>query len=290
MNLNDLLQKNGISPADVLVLRHRPSESKLRRMLPWLAIENPDLYNAYQQTQSPMVDKAFARSKFIVSCIGTTPKFAVFAGLYSIDGSNMLSYEEFWANPNNITLRDTFGIKGFLNAAHHTRWFDLRLCTDFYESWRGRLVFEWPGGERSWCRKAKSNTFTIHAIREACDFEAAMPHWSELVVSWAELQTLPSRWKSALKEWRGIYYIWDSSDGLGYVGSAYGAENILGRWLGYKSTGHGGNKRLKNRNPKNFMFSILQRVSPDMLPDEVVQIENTWKVRLHTKEIGLNEN
>ena len=33
-------------------------------------------------------------------------------------------------------------------------------------------------------------------------------------------------------QWRGIYYIFDTSDAKGYVGSAYGEYNPLGRWLG----------------------------------------------------------
>ncbi len=91
-------------------------------------------------------------------------------------------------------------------------------------------------------------------------------------------------------EWRGIYFIYDESDGKGYVGSAYGKDNILGRWLSYKASGHGGNKQLCKRYPKNFRFSILQRVSPDMDADDVIRIEGTWKERLHTRDYGLNEN
>jgi hypothetical protein len=93
-----------------------------------------------------------------------------------------------------------------------------------------------------------------------------------------------------LREWRGIYYILDSSDGRGYVGAAYGADNILGRWLNYGISGHGGNKALRKRDPSNFHFSILQRVSPDMPSDDVIRLEHAWKTRLHTREFGLNKN
>ena len=41
------------------------------------------------------------------------------------------------------------------------------------------------------------------------------------------------RWKSALSQWRGVYFIFDATDGKGYVGSAYGSGNLLGRWLNY---------------------------------------------------------
>ena len=96
---------------------------------------------------------------------------------------------------------------------------------------------------------------------------------------------------SKLSEWRAIYYIWDGSDGKGYVGSAYGAANLLGRWLNYGAVGHGGNRLLRQRDPKNFRFSILQRVSPDMEQADVIAVENSWKERLHTREPwGLNDN
>ena len=43
-----------------------------------------------------------------------------------------------------------------------------------------------------------------------------------------EIGILPKRWQAKLSEWRGIYYIFDTSDGKGYVGSAYSYDNILG--------------------------------------------------------------
>jgi hypothetical protein len=36
--------------------------------------------------------------------------------------------------------------------------------------------------------------------------------------------------------------------------------------------------------------SILQRVSPDMEPAEIILLESSWKDRLHTREFGMNEN
>jgi hypothetical protein len=61
--------------------------------------------------------------------------------------------------------------------------------------------------------------------------------------------------------------------------------------LGYPARGHGGNRLLNERDPHNFRFSILQRVSTDMDPGEIIQLENSWKERLHPyAPYGLNEN
>src|SRR5207249_1052408 len=109
-------------------------------------------------------------------------------------------------------------------------------------------------------------------------------------LTWEELAVLPTRWKVVLAQWRGIYYIFDSSDGKGYVGSAYGEDNLLGRWSNYAAQGHGGNRLLRQREPKNFSFTILQLLSPDTNLGEVVALEASWKRRLHTRQPrGLNE-
>ena len=86
------------------------------------------------------------------------------------------------------------------------------------------------------------------------------------------------------------YLIFDRSDGKAYVGSAYGSENILGRWRNYADSGHGNNMQLRLRSPENFLFSILQRTSPDLDRDDVLRLEASWKERLHSREYGLNEN
>jgi hypothetical protein len=61
MDLTSILTENKIDPRDVLVLRHRPHEPELRKVLPWLAAEQSQLFNAYQQTQSEKVEKAMLR-------------------------------------------------------------------------------------------------------------------------------------------------------------------------------------------------------------------------------------
>ena len=131
----------------------------------------------------------------------------------------------------------------------------------------------------------------VLAILEESAFDAAMPSWDRLMFSWEQLRVLPTAWKSKISQWRGIYYIFDISDAKGYVGSAYGHDNILGRWQNYAAVGHGGNKLLRKREPRNFQFTILQRVSPDTEASEVIQLEGSWKERLHTRTpYGLNDN
>jgi hypothetical protein len=291
VNLNDLLLAKSVPLEQVLILRHRPSEPELRKVLPWLAAEKPPVFNAYQQTQGSRVETAMNNAKYVASFIGHEPGKALFVGLYSIEGSRPLTLEEFWRVPAYAEMK-AFGMQGFTgeDGRSSVLWFDLAL-KDFYASWKGKLVIEWPGLERSWWRWADRNTMPVLAILEDSVLDAAMPEWDEMTLTWEELGVLPTRWKSALSQWRGIYYIFDTSDGKGYVGSAYGNDNLLGRWRNYATLGHGENKLLRKRDPRKFRFTILQRVSPDMDSDDVIRLEGTWKERLHTRSPhGLNSN
>ena len=94
-----------------------------------------------------------------------------------------------------------------------------------------------------------------------------------------------------LESWRGVYLIRDCSDGKGYVGSAYGADNLLGRWQEYGRTGHGQNVLLRKRDHRNFQFSILERLPETAEPKLVIERERRWKLRLGTAAPnGLNLN
>lgn len=97
-------------------------------------------------------------------------------------------------------------------------------------------------------------------------------------------------WHSCPSRGARVYLIYDVNRRAGYVGSAYGAENIHGRWRDYARNGHGGNRELRNSRPEDLRFSILQRTSPDLEPDAIVALEASWKERLHTRESGLNRN
>ncbi len=295
MNLNDLFRDKSIDPQRVIVLRHRPHEPELNKVLGWLAVEEPDTFNAYQQTQSEKLEKAMKAMSgvgYIASFIGHEPGKALFIGLYSIGASKPLTHREYWQVPAYVEMKTKFGMEGFTEEQSRKSilWFDLVL-TDFYASWKGKLIVAWPPPERSWWRRAYRNEIPIVAVREDSALDGAMPEWDAINLSWEQLRILPARWKSVLSQWRVIYYIFDTFDGKGYVGSAYGENNLLGRWLNYAGRGDGGNRLLKLRDPQTFRFSILQRVSPDMDRRDVIPLENSWKERLHTRQpYGLNDN
>jgi hypothetical protein len=233
------------------------------------------------------------RAAYVAAFIGHEPGKALFVGLYSVKGWKPITPKEYWQISANVELK-SFGHEGFTEESSRSSilWFDLTL-TDFYAHWKGKLIVSWPPLDKNWHRWAHKpkNEIPVLAILEESALDAAMLEWDEIDLTWDELRVLPTQWKSKLSEWRGIYYIFDTSDGKGYVGSAYGESNLLGRWLSYADDGHGGNRLLRQRDPRNFRFTILQRVSPDLEARDVIRLESSWKQRLHMREpYGLNDN
>ena len=286
LDLSQLLAFEGIqrSTRRVAVARHVPSAPKLQKALPWLAAEKHEIYNAYQRAQKPGAT-VFRNADYLVSCIGH-PKGALFIGIYKVAGHRAMSFGEYWEMPCNEELQK-LGMT-WEREVDGVAWFDLEL-QDILRQWKGKLLLAWPPGRR-WDRWLDGAQFAVEAILEDSALDRDMPSWDRLILSWAELQNLPRRWIDTLTQWRGIYFIHDAADKKGYVGSAYGNENIYGRWMNYAASGDGGNKLLRGRDLSGFRFSILQRVSPDMGVEDITVIESSWKDRLQTKEFGLNLN
>jgi len=286
--LNTLLESAGSPPANTLVARHTPKERALRRVMPWMVAERPELFAVFQALQAEPFEKAMTRATYMASFLENGPKSAIFAGLYRIDGHRRVTHQEYWAIPENQALRE-LGMEGMQEGSRDPLLFNLVLMEPLAD-WIGKLCIDWPGLERSWWRWADRNVMPVAAIHAESAFARGMPAWEELVLSWAELQLLPASWRSRLAEWRGIYFIFDVRREQGYVGAAYGQENILGRWRNYAGSGHGGNVKLRDSDPRDLRFSILQRTSPDTLSEEVIALEGAWKARLHTRSHGLNVN
>lgn len=231
-----------------------------------------------------------SKATYVASFIGHEAGKAVFVGLYKVRGKpRPLSSSEFWSIAENRELQN-------LGMLHDERasmlWFDLKRDEGFYADWRGKLIVRWPPPTIKWWRWAGSpkSVMPIHAILEDSVLAKQMPDWRELILTWEQLKVLPRAWEPKMREWRAIYHILDVSDGKSYVGAAYGHKNIWGRWQVYAASGHGAVRQLRKRDPKNFRFSILERVEPDMNDGDVIRRENSWMERLHTREFGLNDN
>lgn len=106
-------------------------------------------------------------------------------------------------------------------------------------------------------------------------------------------------WRAALENIKGVYLIMDKSNGMKYVGSAYGDSGIWSRWKCYIKTGHGWNdemtKIIKKESidyaRKNFIFSLLEYRSMKADDDTIIKRETYWKDILFSREpYGYNKN
>jgi hypothetical protein len=288
LDFNTLLQLAVIDPGQTVIVRHVPIEKSLRRVLPWLVVERPDLWLAYQRIQWRTLEKAMTKATYVASFVGQEPVTATFAGVYSIGESEVLDFAGYRAFPGNAEL-EQLGMSGRDADMSDCLAFDLEPLPH-YSEWIGRLTITWPKPYQQWWRWGGRGEFPVETIEAESRFVRGMPEWTDLIVDWQQLQCLPASWKASLAQWRGVYLIYDTARKAAYVGSASGTDNLLGRWIDYAKTGHGGNRELRRSNPCDLLFSILQRTSPDLDVAEVVALENSWKARLHTGTFGLNAN
>src|SRR6266545_4407756 len=97
-DFNALLAKNKIdsTKSRVLVMRNVPKEPELRKTLPWLAVERPELFTAFQAYQSVSAEKKLTQAAYLASFIGHKPNEALFVSLYSIKGRREVTYKQYW--------------------------------------------------------------------------------------------------------------------------------------------------------------------------------------------------
>lgn len=288
MEFSDLLRKHGIDLRRVLIMRHQPTEPRLRKALRQLALNDEATLIDYQSSHRINTERALRKARHIATFLADGPGQAIFIGLYRITGSTLVSQSRWLENP---TLRKLVDLGSDIKPDRdQIEWF-FQEPVDFYRQWKGKLVIDWPAPERSWYRWADRKSFAIRAILEEQNLVERLRNWDELAFDWHELQSLHRRHRDAMDGWRAIYLIKDESDGKQYVGSAAGSDNLLGRWLNYARTGHGDNALLRKRNPNSFRFTILERLPETADLEYVLAREGNWKQRLNTRApFGLNLN
>lgn len=275
---------------------HVSDKPALHRALPFLAEEAPELFDAFQNQHGPRVEATLKARQFMASFVAETGGTFVFAGLFAITGQTYHSMAELDADPRRQELQRRYGDFSFV--AYGTEKgqagrvvFDLEPVPQL-AGLIGRLRVRKPvRATRNYRFLAENLDCPIVEItRERC-LVPPPPDWREFIIEASTLRALPREWAARLREWRGVYLIVDQTDGARYVGSAYGVENLLARWLAHIAGVKGITAELAQRNPAQFRFSILERTSPDLPADEVIAVEQNWKWRLDTiHPHGLNRN
>ena len=273
LTFNQALTAYGIDPRDVRLLRHQTRGSNGRTPYA-LWRDDRALFEAYQAAQQ----KAFrARldgtiwASFVVTPDGRT----LLAGLYAVQGREEMAAD--WPYP--ISPRPADAIDDLYRLDH------IALFSDF----DGRIFIDWGAGTRTWVQRADQQDKAIDELARRFA-EPVFPGYSAFLTSLSGIAALPPSWTAALSASRGVYLLTCPSTKELYVGSATGEAGFLGRWEEYAKTGHGGNVRLMSREPSDYQISILEVAGSLDSDTDILALEQRWKRKLQSRDMGLNAN
>jgi hypothetical protein len=272
LTFNDLLVLGGIDPAQVRLVRHQDNRLPPGRLYEaWR--NNRDAFEDYQSVQSK---NRFPVGDLLASFVVTEARKTVFVGLYSVAGVDTLP-----AGSVDVLVRhDTSG---------HFKY-DLQL-SDHLADYRDRVVIEWGAGVRSWVQRAGNQAKPVIEIAE--QYEPRFPGFREFVRSIDDVPTLPNGWQQVLRSVKGVYLLVDVESGQQYVGSAKGADSLLGRWMSYTEGSDGGDVGLKaaaGKGRRSYQVSVLEIVDENTPDNTIERIESHWKGKLLSRQFGLNRN
>lgn len=283
LTLQDLMKINGIDPSDVVIIRHSLSHEGFAKCY------EKGCIHEYTQIQSDK-SKALEQSRYWMVFISGNSTQARFYKIYENTGKTPVS---------ECTPSEKFPCKEMYSLPGRFV-FQLKE-TDIFNDWENRLVIEWGRGTQSWYNKGttEKDVVTIQNIyvREFEGYENLVKSFSELEAIINNVTGEYDNYKTALSAVKGVYLILDTKTGKQYVGSAYGADGICGRWKAYVNPPyHGGNEELiallkkDGEAYKRFQFCILQIMPTTATKDEVIAVESLYKRKLGSVQFGLNDN
>lgn len=277
LTFNMLLASEGIAPAQVRLLRHQRVESRLRTPYS-LWRDDRAAFEQYQSLQdASAARRTVLAAKFWASFVVPPDGETLFVGLYRVERLGPAAPDA----PNPLT-----GQPAALGGAY-----DAYACTAQppFEPYVGRLFIRWGEGMRAWVQRADNQDKAIVALAPRFQ-EPEFPGFTQLIRPLSELETMPPAWKAVLRASRGVYLLACPRTREHYVGSASGEGGFLARWLAYAASSHGGNVGLRNRAPSDLTVSVLEVAGSAASVDEIIALEERWKLKLLSREIGLNRN
>lgn len=277
LDLQELLFTRGLPQnGKTKLVRHQDPRWDLQRLL---SLGQFDVYQEHQA--KPVFD-----CEYIVSFIGQSYSHARLIGVYEVKGRE---------GPGAFELP-----KDFLYPDMPLGQFRYTLeRVGGYEDLERRVVIDWGASTRSWHQWLKPKEIVEVLPR---GYVTEFPGYDDFILSFEQLReivenpTANREWHRMLAAVAGIYLITDGTTGRQYVGSAYGAEGVLGRWSAYSASGHGGNLLLREllganaKHAKHFSFTLLRTLPKTLTREEVFAYESLYKNKLGSRAHGLNAN
>jgi hypothetical protein len=268
---NSLLQAEGFRVQDVRLLRHKNDIGRT----PYACWFNDrDAFEHWQSYQSDTHRTAFARPIW-ASFVDTPSKETLFVGLYSAAYAGEAEAHV----PDYLRGGELVSGKGY----DHYRMSLLSPLSDL----AGRLFVQWPPGRR-WDRKPENFDLPVLALLRAGD-EPSYPGHSAFLSSLSEIETLPASWKQILTAAKGTYLLTCAKTREQYVGAAFASGGFYGRWLQHAGR-QGDAVAFRSREPTDYRVSILEVAGSLATDENIAEMEQRWKVKLQSREMGLNRN
>lgn len=272
LTFNAVLEACGVDPEETRLLRHQTTAFE-GRTLYTLWRDTPDDFLRYQSIQTRQ-SRSRLGSPFWAAFVVTPAASTMFVGIWKtgLVGTCPESMKD-PLDGHDVTGLDLYS----------------QQLVEASEEYAGRVVIDWGSGTRSWAQRARRQPKPILEIARSFT-EEQFPGYTRFVSCLSAIDTLPSGWLSALGAARGVYLLTCRRTKEQYVGFATGQDGILGRWLSYVRTGHGGNEGLKSRDASDYQVSILEVSGSAATVEEIIAAEELWKAKLQSREMGLNRN
>ena len=277
LRFNQLLVEAGLDPREVRLLRHQTSLPSGRSLLEAWRSDRP-AFEAYQSLQLSAKRASFART-YWAGFFGTWDGRTLFGGIYEAGA------------PLALTEAVEVSLTGTIDPAGTVDRYPTRL-TDLLSDYSGRLYIDWGGGtsgKRSWNQRADAQNKCITELH-LNESERPFPGLMAIASPLSVLGEAPSGWVQRLSEARGVYLLSCPRNGELYVGSATGAGGFWSRWQEYRRNGHGGNLALVDRESTDWRVSVLQVAGSADSADDILAMEAMWKLKLQSRNLGLNRN
>lgn len=210
--------------------------------------------------------------------------------------------DDFWLMTGIVEVLKDAGLGKPAMAKYLTKKFNFRLVVKFHKDFQNGIV------------KANTIIDQLEVIEiwnpDKGLGEKAFPGYKNVTISYSDLKKkveLSDEWRTALRSRKGVYLISDKLTGKLYVGSAYGADGILGRWTTYLTSGYDKNEVENGQYPnielqklvrekglsyikENFQYSILETFTDDVSDEYIIARESYWKEALLSRKFGYNAN
>jgi hypothetical protein len=272
---NSILAQENIEPSQVRLLRHQDNRPGTLLTPYKLWRDNRPAFEDYQRVQA-VTNRSKFRFPYWASFVADPNGATLFVGLYRAEYIGVGNIDRPRPHSAGVDKAEKYDV------------YDLKL-QEAMSDLDGKLYIDWGPGTRAWVQHARTQNKPISEIRAAFK-EDAFPGFSRFMKSLSEIDSLPKSWIEPLRTTRGVYLLSCPKTKAQYVGSATGEDGFWGRWQSYVQTGHGGNVGLKIVEPSDYRVSILETAGNQSTKDEILALEQLWKAKLQSKEMGLNKN